>query len=476
MLSADDPARDTIGGDTARALQFRLACAQRDGRVPSVVAAIARRGAPVWFGAAGGPDPVAGDAPATEETQYRIGSITKTTVAVLVMRLVERGAVTLDDRIGDHLPDAPVPDSTVRQLLTHTAGIASETPPPWWERTPGEHRPRLVDVLPDPPLRHPVGHVHHYSNPGFGLLGALVAAKEGRPWFDVLAEDVLGPLGMTRTSYHPVAPHALGWAVHPWADVVIREPAHDHGLLAAAGQLWSTPGDLCRFGVFLGGDGSGILARETLELMRTPAVAPGDPTWAGSYGLGIQHLRFDDLVVFGHTGSMPGFLATVMTASDAGLTVGVQANAWSELAMGDLVRDLLKIVRDREPTMPTPWRAGSADAATWEILGPWYWGAVPLALALRADGTLELAGLGKRGRAGRFVRDADGRWRGLAGSYYHGEFLELRRDSDGRLTHLDLGSFVLTREPYAPGAVVPDGLGLGDWRRNPTTGDTAAGR
>lgn len=458
---------DELSPTTARALQHRLAVAQRDGRVPSTVAAIARRDEPVWAGGAGsveGGEPVA-------DVQYRIGSITKTMVAVLVLRLVERGTVGLGDRLGDHLPDAPAPDSTVHQLLSHTAGLASETPPPWWERTSGEHRPDLRDVLPADPLRHEPGRVFHYSNPGFGLLGALVGHVAGRPWFDVLADDVLGPLGMTRTTYGEVAPHARGWAVHPFADVLLPEPAHDHGLLAAAGQLWSTPSDLCRFGVFLSGDGSTpgrdgepILRRDTLELMRRPAVAPNDAGWTGSYGLGVQHFRIGDRVTYGHSGSMPGFLAMLVSSPEDGLTLGLQANAWSSFAARDLVADLLAIVRDREPTLPTPWEpATRVDPAAFELVGPWYWGAVPMSLTLRADGDLDLAGLSGGGRAARFAPVGDGRWRGRNG-YYEGEFLEVRRGADGAITHLDLGSFVFTRSPYAPAGVIPDGLALGDWQ------------
>ena len=209
--------------------------------------------------------------------------------------------------------------------------------------------------------------------------------------------------------------------------------------------------------------GPASLSRETLQLMRRPAVAP-EGAWTGSYGLGVQHIRVGDHVVFGHTGSMPGFLAVVMTSPDDGLTVSVQANAWSQLAMGELMGDLLAIVREHEPTMPTPWAAATnVDRAAYEIVGPWYWGAVAVAISLRADGDLDLAGLGGRSRAARFAPVGDGTWRGLNG-YYYGETLTAERGADGRLTHLDIGSFVLTRHPYGPGDVVPDGLDLGDWQ------------
>src|SRR6201999_1865577 len=87
--------------------------------------------------------------------------------------------------------------------------------------------------------------------PGYALLGALVAAVRGRAWEDVLREEILEPLAMDRTSVHPASPHAGGWAVHPWADVMLPEPLQDVGLMAPAGQLWSSTADLCRFGTFL---------------------------------------------------------------------------------------------------------------------------------------------------------------------------------------------------------------------------------
>ena len=73
----------------------------------------------------------------TTDTQFRIGSLTKTFVAVLVMRLRDEGKLGLEDPLEKHLADAPIRGVTIGQLLSHTAGLASETPEPWWERTPG---------------------------------------------------------------------------------------------------------------------------------------------------------------------------------------------------------------------------------------------------------------------------------------------------------------------------------------------------
>lgn len=86
---------------------------------------------------------------------------------------------------------------TIAQLLSHTGGLAAETPGPWWERTPGELRPELADVLGEEPFKHTPGTRHHYSNPGYTLLGSLVEALRGKPWEEVLRAEVWSRSGST---------------------------------------------------------------------------------------------------------------------------------------------------------------------------------------------------------------------------------------------------------------------------------------
>ena len=210
------------------------------------------------------------------DTQYRIGSLTKTFVAVLVMRLRDEGRLDLGDPLGKYLGVSQAENVTIAQLLSHTAGLASEADGPWWERTPGQLRPELASILGDQPGRHPAGRLFHYSNPGYALLGALVGELRGQPWHEVLRQEILEPLGMPRTTVQPQSPHARGFAVHPWADVMQLEPAEETGLMAPAGELWSTAEDLCRFAAFLLDGDDRVLAAETLAEMRTPAAPPGD--------------------------------------------------------------------------------------------------------------------------------------------------------------------------------------------------------
>ncbi|MFJ2646018.1 serine hydrolase domain-containing protein [Streptomyces sp. NPDC087420] len=458
------PVEDQLSEDllpaTRRALLRRIAVAQAEGRAPSVVGAVVRDGRLVWTGSRSCVDGHAPDA----DTQYRIGSITKTFTAVLVMRLRDEGLLDLGDPLERHLPGTGVGDATIFQLLGHSAGLAAETPGAWWERTPGTLRPTLADVLGEEPVRHTPGRRHHYSNPGYTLLGSLVEALRGAPWEEVLRREVLEPLSLDRTTAQPVAPHAGAWAVHPWADVMLPEPAVDLGLMAPAGQLWSTAADLCRFAVFLAEGDDRVLSAASVREMATPST-PSDPEeGAGGYGLGVQLIRRDGRALVGHGGSLPGFLAGLWVSVADGVAAVALANATGGPLVGLLATDLIAIVADAEPRILEPWRPlPEVDPALLELTGPWYWGTQAVALKLVADRGMELYPLRGAGRGSRFEARPDGGWTGLDG-YYAGETLRVVRRPDGSVRHLDLGSFVFTREPYDPEGDVPGGVDAEGWR------------
>ncbi|GGK10314.1 serine hydrolase [Pilimelia anulata] len=445
---------------TRRALLHRLATGQVQGRAPSVVAAVVRGGRPVWLDGRGGVDGRVPDG----DVQYRIGSITKTFVTVLVLRLRDEGLLSLADPLDAHLPGTSAGRATIGALLAHTSGLAAETPGPWWERTPGALRPELADLFGAGAMVHPPGERHHYSNPGYALLGALVERVRGAAWGEVLRREVLEPLGMTRTTLAPVAPHAAGWAVHPWADVLLPEPAVDTGRMAPAGQLWSTATDLAAFAAFLIGGHGRVLSADSVAEMRTPACPPEAAEWDSGYGLGMELRRRDGRLLAGHTGSMPGFLATVWTSAEDDLGAVVLGNVTAGLAVGALAADLLHTVAEREPRIPAPWRPLDAvDSLLLDLAGPWYWGAAPHVLRPIADGYLELAMMAAEERAIRLRPTGDGGWVGLNG-YFAGEPLRVVRDAAGAVSHLDLGTHVFTREPYGPAAAVPGGVDPAGWR------------
>jgi CubicO group peptidase (beta-lactamase class C family) len=292
----------------------------------------------------------------------------------------------------------------------------------------------------------------HYSNPGYALLGALVGQLRGQAWDEVLRQEILEPLGMVRTTIQPQSPHARGFAVHPWADVMQLEPADGTGLMAPAGELWSTADDLCRFAAFLLDGDDRVLAASTIAEMRIPAAPPGDGAWASSYGLGLQLFRLDKRLLYGHSGSMPGFVATLCVSQADGVAGIALANATSGPDIGTIAFDLVTIVADNEPRLPARWKPlPDVDQDLLALTGLWYWGPRPYVLRLLAERALELSPVAGSGRASRFRAEPDGTWTGLDG-YYLGETLRLMRGEDDTTDHLDLGTFVFTREPYETGA------------------------
>lgn len=460
-----------LDGRTGRLLDARLARDQADERLPSIVAGLARDGELVWTGGrgiAGGRRPDAG-------TQYRAGSITKTFVAVAVMRLRDAGELSLSDPIGDHvdlagLGAAPaVAATTVGQLLSHAAGLRAETAAPWWERTPGSSLADLASAsLLDDAMRLRPGRRHHYTNVGYALLGALVAAKHGETWYEVISRDLLTPLRMNRTTLRPQPPHAAGYAVHPYADVVLDEPEHDAGAMAPAAQLWTTVTDLASFARLLSGQADGIIAASTLAEMREPVViaeATCQP-WTAAYGLGLQLWNVGGTRYYGHTGSMPGFTAVLqITDAPSADTAIVACNSTTGFGRS-LNLDLLAILAEEEPYVPAEWKPTHVGAGLLALLGSWFWGPAPHTLSL-SGGELKLSRDGAVGRSTRFRLDDAGGWRGIDG-YMAGEPLTAIAGPDGEVIALDVGSFIYTRTPYDPAAPVPGGVAPDAWHGDGT--------
>jgi CubicO group peptidase (beta-lactamase class C family) len=448
---------------TSHALDRRIATEQADHRVPSLLAAVVRDGEPVWTGTRGR---VAGEPPAND-TQYRIGSITKTFVGVEIMRLRDEGRLALTDPLDRHVSGTSFGDRTIAQLLSHASGITAEPAGDWWERTPGRDWADLAGTTGPQTVRARAHRRFHYSNLGYAALGEVVARLRGTDWWTAVHDGILAPLGMRRTTPLPVAPHATGWAVHPWADVLLPEPAHDAKSMAPAGQLWSTITDLARWSAFLCGDTDDVLAVATLEEMREPSVVEDGDTWTVGHGLGLQLMRDRGRRLAGHTGSMPGFLATVWAHPAERTGAVALANTTSGPLLGMLVADLIDILAVHEPRIPAEWAPMSdVEPDVLALTGLWYWGPTPFAVRLRAGNWLDVAPLRAGGRRSRFRPEADGTWTGLDDYFAH-EKLRVVRRPDGSVSHLDLNTFVLTREPYDDDAPVPGGVDPAGWRGEP---------
>jgi CubicO group peptidase (beta-lactamase class C family) len=442
---------------TVAQLLAQSARAQVDGRLPSLSVGVVQDGELAWTSGRGAVD----GAEPTPATQYRIGSITKTFVAVQVMQLRDSGRLSLGTTVDELAPGTPVGDRTVGQLLSHVSGLRAETTGDWWERSPGRQWSELVEPLGPEAVPFPAGRRFHYSNVGFAVLGEVVSRIQGLPWADALRRDVLDPLGMKRTSPTADPPAAPPLAVHPWAAVVLTEPAHDYAAMAPAGQLWSTVVDLSVLARFLLGDTGDVLSADTVDEMSEPGAV--DNLEQGSaYGLGLQILTVEGRKVVGHGGSVPGFLAGVFVDREERSGAVTLANSTRGLN-GLLAVDLMKVLRDLEPRVVDAWSPAPLPAdVELDLLGPWYWGPMAFALHAGADGQLHLHNLADAEQAVHFRALGDGRWVGQ-NDYFAGEVLTVGRDASGRATRLDIGSFCFARTAYDPSADPPGGVDEAGW-------------
>jgi len=421
-------------------LQERLDRIQGRGRLPSVVAGVLQAGELAWVGGAGD---VPGD-PA--DVQYRIGSITKTLVAVAVLRCRDDGLLSLEHPVGRFVPETGYAEATVRDLLGHASGMQSEPVGPWWERSPGIAVGPLLTANDGGGRVAGPGEYYHYSNLGYALLGEVVARLRGASWWDVVTAELLVPLGMARTTYHPTAPHAQGRSVVHFTGELTDEPHQDTGAMAPAGQAWSTVSDLARWADFLATGQPDVLQRETLDEMATrQQPAPG-------YGLGLRLIKASGRRLAGHTGSMPGFMASLFVDRATRDGCVVLTNATTGLAAESVPRWFLG---DRPPPRAEPWRpsAGVPDAVI-GVPGLWFWGNTALELRWQQD-RLRLHPPGAVNDAYEFEVRGD-RIVGTEG-YHRGETLHVHRRSDGSVGHLECATFVYTRVPYDPDAVIPGG-------------------
>ncbi|MCR3745825.1 D-alanyl-D-alanine carboxypeptidase [Actinomadura glauciflava] len=295
-----------------------------------------------WSGAAGLSDVRTGR-PADPAGYFRIGSVTKTFAATVLLQLVDERRLRLDDPVAEHLPGV-VPDGeriTVRQILQHTSLLRDYMSDPGWSTNRWRGAQRFRAYKPDrllaqafrTPAQNPPDVTWKYSNTNYVVVGKLIERLTGRPYGDEVERRVLRPLRLTQTIVpgdRPglPRPHAHGYALLPdgrTVDATRMNPSLDW----AAGEMISTTRDLGRFlDGLLGGR---LLSPATLAAMR--AV---HPTGAGfAYGLGLQEYALPcGKRMIGHSGQLIGY-TTYALRSDDGRQMNLSVNLGSSPPSAD---------------------------------------------------------------------------------------------------------------------------------------------
>jgi CubicO group peptidase (beta-lactamase class C family) len=351
----------------ARLLQERQA-----DRLPSVAAAVVRKGEVVWSDAVGTAS-YEEDRDATPDTQYRIGSITKTFTATAVMQLRDEGKLDLDDRLEQHLEGVTSGSPTLRRMLCHLSGMQREAGEMFVSgESPTEAE--LVASLQSVEFVLPPAQALHYSNLAFALLGRVVARRSGMPYTEYVDERIIQPLGLTRTTWHGVEPTAEGYLVDDYARTVWTEPRSDLGATAAAGQLWSTVEDLCRWAAFLATGRVGVLAPESVGEMWFPQLMYYPEDWVLGWGLGLELYNEGGGKIFGgHGGAMPGHLAGVYIHRKTEIGAAALTNSGTRGDMDAFPISLAVKAQELWPEPIEPWRPEEEPpAGVRALLGRWW--------------------------------------------------------------------------------------------------------
>ncbi len=266
--------------------------------------------------------------PATEQTVYRLASISKTITAVAAMQLAERGKLDLDAPIQRYcpaFPEKPWP-ITARHLLAHLSGIRHYKRPE--EITSTRHYRRLVDTLEifkDDPLEHEPGARFTYTTYGYNVLGCVIEGASGMSYLDYVRENIFRPAGMERIrddNVFAIIPHrAQGYRRTPDGELQNSALADTSNKIPGGG-LCSTVVDLAKFAIALR---RGVLVRkETLEQMWTrQKTRDGQEI---SYGLGWNLSQYRGQREVFHTGGQPRVSTLLYMRPDQGIAVVLMSN------------------------------------------------------------------------------------------------------------------------------------------------------
>ncbi|HUZ80890.1 MAG TPA: serine hydrolase domain-containing protein [Gaiellaceae bacterium] len=415
----------------------RLLQERQADRLPSVAAAVVRKGEIVWSNAVGTANYDEGRE-ATPGTQYRIGSITKTFTATAIMQLRDAGALDLDDRLEQHVAGIANGSPTIRRMLAHISGMQREVGEMFVDGTTPTEDDLAVAFALDP------ARAHHYSNLAFGLLGRVIAAKSGLPYTEYVDERIIGPLGLTRTTWRSEEPKALGYLVDEYARTVWLEPETDLGEVAAMGQLWSTVEDLARWATFLARGTDGVLDATTVEEMWFPQVMYYPDDWVLGWGLGLMLYNQNGKIFGGHGGAMAGHLAGVFVNRKTQIGAAALTNSGTRGNMELFAIALAEKAMELWPEPIEVWRPEAEPPGDVRpLLGRW-WSEGNEFVLWWEHGALQAKVVGTPPGRGEttFERDGDG-WRASVGR----ERGERLRVDDGRLVWAGY-PFTRAQEPF----------------------------
>lgn len=316
--------------------------------LPAVSIALVDDQQVVWASGFGFADPTA-KIPATAETIYRVGSVSKLFTDIAVMQLVEQGKLELDAPVTRYLPNFRPQNSfgkaiTLRQLMSHRSGLVREPPVGNYFDPTAPTLARTIDSLNKTKLVYAPESRAKYSNAGVAAVGYVLEKTQGQPFEKYLKSSVLDPVGLDRTSFGTTpeatrnAAKAFMWTLD---GRTFPAPTFELGI-SPAGCMYTSVKDMGRFmsTLFAGGRAARgqMLKQTTLDQMWTPQYAkPGEKT---GFGIGFRISEMDGHRKIGHGGAIYGFATQLSALPDDKLGVVVVTTKDGANAVTSHIADL----------------------------------------------------------------------------------------------------------------------------------------
>ncbi|MGK6353435.1 serine hydrolase domain-containing protein [Parapedobacter sp. DT-150] len=316
-------------------------------------------------------------------TKYRIGSISKTFTATLVMKAAAENKLNLDQTIDIYFPTVENAGKiTVSQLLNHRSGIANFTNNPdylEWHTTPKSEK-ELVAIIAASGSDFQPDAKANYSNSNYVLLTYILEKAFGKPYASLLDEYIAKPVGLTNTfvgrTIDPGNNEARSYkAVNGW----VVEPETDTSIPLGAGAIIATPTDIIKFGeALLGGK---IISEESVALMKT--IRDG-------YGMGLFQIPFHEKKAFGHSGSIDGFRSTWGYFPDDGVSFALTSNG-AAISNNDVAIAVLSAVFNKPYDIPVFGKYQLKEDEAQQYLGVYASKQLPVKITITNDGNTLLA-------------------------------------------------------------------------------------
>ena len=331
--SGPDPKYTSVIAEMERMIEHEMETKE----IPSFSISIVDDEKMVWAKSFGKSD-YKNDVPATNNTIYKIGSVSKLFTDIAIMQMVEQGKIDIDAPVTTYLPDFNPnnpyeKEITLRQLMTHRSGLVREPPiGNYYDDTEPSLAATIESLNSTDLVFEPETQVK-YSNAAIGVVGYVLEKINNKPFAQYLSETLLAQLDMKSSGFEPsplINSNLAKAKMWRFDGAEFEAPEFQLGF-APAGSMYSTMSDLAKFMVALIQGGGKILTPESLEEMLTPQFTDSNT----GYGLGFRVGNLNGHKVVSHGGAIYGFSTDLKVLPDA--KIGVAASA-SEDVVNSVVR------------------------------------------------------------------------------------------------------------------------------------------